>query len=1326
MPANGVTEKIEDKLLGKPKTANYRPAVSIGVPAWAAPTGWGYFSLGIVDEMRKDWQVSQALAFKQAPLYTAEFEFKASSPEVQRYAEETVDRFWNKSLGYALECMPFGYSTAEPLYKDEGGVIKFDVLKPVHPRDAEPWVNEGTLAYVKVQTHGQMAGNDEGAGGKIVLEAARRNVPAKGYWNVFEPKYVPWYGRPVLMPSWWPWRIKVMPDGAMESAFKAFYKHAFMGMVVRHPDETYQDELNGPNLSAQDYARQMGEQIKAGANIALSSRRDESGNYAWTIEQYGGKAEGEFQHLMEYPDWLDRLIVRGMGIPDEIISHDGNTGGYSRSNISWLAFIIMEEEVLNHQVHTFKDQILDPLIRLNYGAGAWCQIKPKPLLMQQVQDAAQGSQQPPGQAQGAQLPGQTDQANPDFTGPRGGRGHIDPDTGKKVYESGSDFSALDFAQSEWQPYTGPRGGKGWRSTRTSRVLYQAERPGEEEHEGESHDEGTPEAESAAKLAALRQKFDAARTAHAADADNPILKRARSRAANAHQKAFFAHQKLVAQGKQTVAPTPASESIKLSDTPRLLQGIAAAAIALPNAIRGNKADPQAGEWEAHKVPIADLYDAMKPRLGDATLDQFKQALLDANGKGALRLSRLDMPDKLYPGDPERSFKANQRSEIKYGNATFNLVTLTPKELRKGLERVDMAYAPAAPHIDPQTVTRSTLPRGKYLVRLIDAAAFRSHCQACEEFGLWAAHADFPFAIPADEIWMDANASPDDREHFLTNAVAYCAALESGLTKDAAYEEGLAVERAARENDAGLAPTHDGIPGGVYVKLWKAVTEGDESIAVWVVNGAAVRDVFKTDFTQGGNPSEYPWIPADEIWIEDTLDESERPFVLLHELTERQLMRQGLGYDKAHEIASRKEFQARTRADARDLSATPEAVAFYRQLKEELSSLDFARFDESKHPRGQPENKGEFASKASGPFQGGTPVAAKRPAERGEMVAAKREGKGKDARIVLADGSAAPAHIKPAMIPPAWKQVQISPDSEADVLITGIDAKGRRKTVYHERYMANNQAAKFAKIKEGLDKFDQIAAQNQANLSSADAAVREAAAVVWLMQEQATRPGSEADTKGHADLYGRPLAAANVKVTPSKTAKGRPSVALEFDGRTIPVRDDGTKQQLIDRLRSGEGLYDSTYWLKSHGATSLEGRHVVDAPDGVRLQFVGKEGVWHDHKIRDPKLAAELLKRKRAAGNAGKLFDTDYARVAAYSKTLDGGRFTPKDFRTMRATSLAIEAIHRQKDCCPDPATYKQRVMAVATEVAGVLGNRPEQTLLSYIAPEVWSAWRTPTQ
>ena len=76
------------------------------------------------------------------------------------------------------------------------------------------------------------------------------------------------------------------------------------------------------------------------------------------------------------------------------------------------------------------------------------------------------------------------------------------------------------------------------------------------------------------------------------------------------------------------------------------------------------------------------------------------------------------------------------------------------------------------------------------------------------------------------------------------------------------------------------------------LFKKYTK---KLKIWIVRGNLVRTLFDVDFNQGGHEKVYPFIPKNEIWIDDYLYKKEIPYVLIHELHERKLMFKGWKYD-----------------------------------------------------------------------------------------------------------------------------------------------------------------------------------------------------------------------------------------------------------------------------------------------------------------------------------------------------------------------------------------------------------------------------------------------
>ena len=94
---------------------------------------------------------------------------------------------------------------------------------------------------------------------------------------------------------------------------------------------------------------------------------------------------------------------------------------------------------------------------------------------------------------------------------------------------------------------------------------------------------------------------------------------------------------------------------------------------------------------------------------------------------------------------------------------------------------------------------------------------------------------------------------------------------------------------------------------------------DDIKVMAVDGDVVnlmeaedKDHPPIDFTMGANGQEASWIPKDEVWIDNRFALKDWPFVILHELIERQHMEAGLTYSQAHDIANKHELEKRKEA------------------------------------------------------------------------------------------------------------------------------------------------------------------------------------------------------------------------------------------------------------------------------------------------------------------------------------------------------------------------------------------------------------------------------
>jgi DNA topoisomerase I len=266
-------------------------------------------------------------------------------------------------------------------------------------------------------------------------------------------------------------------------------------------------------------------------------------------------------------------------------------------------------------------------------------------------------------------------------------------------------------------------------------------------------------------------------------------------------------------------------------------------------------------------------------------------------------------------------------------------------------------------------------------------------------------------------------------------------------------------------------------------------------------------------------------------------------------------------------------------------------------------DDAHFKEEDHPRGQPENAGQFTSgSGSGPNEG-----------KGKLVEAKPvEGGG----WTTAQGEELPAHVRAIKIPPGYSKVKYNPDPAALLVATSVSSKG--KTQYHYSALHNAKAAemKFARIDELRAKMKEIAAQNDKGRQSDNPKIKAAADCLALIMSTGVRPGQEEREGGYkADktAYGA------TTLKPEHVVLSGKDVRLKFVGKKgvdldLPVKDKAIAKMLVDRAVeagpkgqlfdvSDAGLRDYTHTLDGGGFKVKDFRTALGTTTAQEL--VGKQ-------------------------------------------------------------------------------------------------------------------------
>lgn len=257
----------------------------------------------------------------------------------------------------------------------------------------------------------------------------------------------------------------------------------------------------------------------------------------------------------------------------------------------------------------------------------------------------------------------------------------------------------------------------------------------------------------------------------------------------------------------------------------------------------------------------------------------------------------------------------------------------------------------------------------------------------------------------------------------------------------------------------------------------------------------------------------------------------------------------------------------------------------------------------------------------------------------------------------------ARIRELVIPPAWRDVWISPYPNGHIQAVGTDDAGRRQYIYHPAW----------REKKDREKFDR------------------------------------------ALNFGERLPSARRVITQHLRSGG--SGKERAFAAALRIVDSGA-------LRIGSAQYAAENG--SFGVTTLRVDHVTISGPLITLQFPGKSGQQWDTTIEDPDLAAALepmMSREDADTMLayrmpdGSWHSVDASQLNEFLRQVTGGGFTAKDFRTWQATVVASMELARMDLGATSRTARQKAVAATMRSVADHLGNTPAVARSSYVDPRI---------
>ncbi len=251
------------------------------------------------------------------------------------------------------------------------------------------------------------------------------------------------------------------------------------------------------------------------------------------------------------------------------------------------------------------------------------------------------------------------------------------------------------------------------------------------------------------------------------------------------------------------------------------------------------------------------------------------------------------------------------------------------------------------------------------------------------------------------------------------------------------------------------------------------------------------------------------------------------------------------------------------------------------------------------------------------------------------------------------------IRRLVIPPAWRDVRVSPKPGSALQAIGRDAAGRWQYLYSEAHTRRREREKFRRLLRFAEALPRMRATVSAHLKRPELDREKVmACVLRILSTCFFRPGSQA-------------------------------YASETGGI---------------------------------GIATLRPKHVVVRSGTVFFDFPGKSGKRQRREIRDRRIAAIVSALKRVGGHDlfqyrngdGAFVDVRRRHINAYIKEVMGEAFSAKDFRTWAGTLVCACALARTGlEAHASAAERKRKLREAVRETAALLGNTPAVCRSSYI-------------
>jgi len=347
----------------KQLTRTAGPDLTVRIP----PVG---ITHSIRKKMRKDPQIALALAAIKAPIVAMDWSVESESAEVRAFVKAVLAPLRRKLVRASLEAVDFGFQAFEKIYEirdvsvsdedaaSEGRPQVFTFPRSVVLADLKD-IDPEQVRIEASSADGSYAGFTQTLDGEKVFVPARKSfifTVGRRWGNL--------YGTSRIDAAYevWHW-CNIMYNFSN----RYFERKGDPVIKGRAPAEARLD-ADGREVNTIEEAGRVIGNLRAGGTAVFPDERDEFGNLRWDFEYMLDDKRGD--QFLDYITHLQTLKLRGVLVPERVLTQDNATGSYAMARAHTDTFLLSEEILANDLIDHINRYIVGDLVALNFGPDA--------------------------------------------------------------------------------------------------------------------------------------------------------------------------------------------------------------------------------------------------------------------------------------------------------------------------------------------------------------------------------------------------------------------------------------------------------------------------------------------------------------------------------------------------------------------------------------------------------------------------------------------------------------------------------------------------------------------------------------------------------------------------------------------------------------------------------------------------------------------------------------------------------------------------------------------------------------------------------------------